>query len=146
MAFQGVMLGKKTWSWKFQGGPWPPWPLLLRKRWWVSVFGHFRSFFEQKIDPKLPRSHFSLKEFTKKYFSSIFQFSAKAMMTPPGDQTVTKKFWLVVNSEVLEGIKNMFSLCEHFFRVSCMFKQTLVVTIFRRTKNAIMTMINFSHL
>ena len=58
---------------------------------------------------------FLLKEFTKKNFSSKFQFSAKAMMTPPGDQTVTKKFWLVVNSEIFKGIKNMFNFCGHFF-------------------------------
>ena len=68
---------------------------------------------------------FSLKEFTKKNFSSKFQFSAKVMMAPPGGQTVTKKFWLVVNSEILKGIKNMFGLFEHFFRVSYMFKPTV---------------------
>ena len=28
---------------------------------WVSVFGPFRPIFGQKIDPKLPRSHFFLK-------------------------------------------------------------------------------------
>ena len=37
------------------------------------------------------------------------------MMTPPGDQSVTKKYWLVVNSEIFKGIKNMFSMCRHFF-------------------------------
>ena len=31
--FRGAKLGKNTWSWKFQGGPWPPWPLLLCKSW-----------------------------------------------------------------------------------------------------------------
>ena len=58
---------------------------------------------------------FSLKEFTKKIFSSKFQFSAKVMMAPPGGQTVTKKFLLVVNSEILKVIKNMVGLFKHFF-------------------------------
>ena len=46
-------------------------------------------------------------------------------MTPPGDQTVTKKFWLVVNSEIFKGIKNMFGLWGIFFRVTHMFKPTV---------------------
>ena len=25
-AFQWAKLGENTWFWKFQGGPWPPWP------------------------------------------------------------------------------------------------------------------------
>ena len=45
----------------------------------------------------------------------IFLSWPQAMMTPSGDQTVTKKFWLVVNSEIFKGIKNMFSLCGTFF-------------------------------
>ena len=92
---------------------------------WVSALGPFRPIFGQKIDPKLPRSHFFLKSIHQKNFSSKFQFSAKAMMTPPGDQTVTKKFWLVVNSEIFKGIKNMFSMCGHFFRVTHIFKPTV---------------------
>ena len=47
------------------------------------------------------------------------------MMTPPGGQTVTKKFCLVVNSEIFKGIKNMFGLFRHFFRVSHMLKPTV---------------------
>ena len=37
-------------------------------------------------------------------------------MAPPGGQTVTKIFWLVVNSEILKGIKNMFGLFEYFHK------------------------------
>ena len=74
---------------------------------------------DQFLDKKLIQNTleiiFSLKEFTKKNFGSKFQFSAKMMMAPPGGQTVTKKFSLVVNSEILKGIKNMFGLFEHFF-------------------------------
>ena len=58
----------------------------------MNIFGHFSSIFGQNNDPKYPRGDIFLKEFTKKDFSSKFQFSAKVMMTPPGDQTVTKKF------------------------------------------------------
>ena len=43
-------------------------------------------------------------------------------MVPPGGQLVTKFFGLVVNSETLKGIKNMFGLCQHFLRVSYKFK------------------------
>ena len=35
---------------------------------WVSVFWHFRSFFEQKIDPKSPRCHFFPKRIHQKNF------------------------------------------------------------------------------
>ena len=49
-------------------------------------------FLDKKIIQNNLEVIFSLKEFTKKNLSSKFQFSAKAMMTPPGDQTVTKKF------------------------------------------------------
>ena len=91
----------------------------------MDVLGHFIPIFGQKIDPKLPRSHFFLKEYSKKKnFSSKFQFSAKVMMVSPGGQTVTKTFWLVVNSEMLKGIKNIFWLCEQFFRVPYIFKPT----------------------
>ena len=34
----------------------------------MSVFGHSRSFFEQKIDPKLPRSHFFSKRIHQNKF------------------------------------------------------------------------------
>ena len=92
----------------------------------MNVFGPFRPIFGQETDPKLSRSHFFAKRIhQKKNFSSKFQFSAKAMMTPPGDQTVTKEFCLVVNLEIFKAIKNMFGLCGHFFRVSHMFKPTV---------------------
>ena len=35
---------------------------------WVSVFGAFRPIFWQKINPKLPRSHFFLKRIHNKKF------------------------------------------------------------------------------
>ena len=35
---------------------------------WVSVFGPFRPIFGQKIDPKLPRSHFFPKRIHQKKF------------------------------------------------------------------------------
>ena len=71
-------------------------------------------FLDKKLIQNTLEVIFSLIEFIKKNFSSKFQFSAKVMMAPPGGQTVTKKFLLVVNSEILKGIKNMFGLCEHF--------------------------------
>ena len=50
-------------------------------------------FLDKKNDPKFLKGNFFPKKIhQKKNFSSKFQFSAKAMMTPPGDQTVTKKF------------------------------------------------------
>ena len=81
----------------------------------VNVFGHFRPIFWQKMDPKYPGDNFLPKRIHQKKFRSKFQFSAKVMKAPPGGQTVTKNFWLVVNSEILKGIKNMFVLCLHFF-------------------------------
>ena len=38
------------------------------------------------------------------------------MIARPGGQTVTKVFCLVVNSEILKGIKNMIGLSEHILK------------------------------
>ena len=78
----------------------------------------FLNILEPFLDKKLIQNYleviFSLKEFTKKDLRSKFQFSAKVIFSPPGGQTVTKKFCLLVNSEILKGIKNMFCLCGDF--------------------------------
>ena len=58
----------------------------------VKVFGKFEPIFEQKMDPKLPGSHFPPKRIYQKNFNSRYQFSAKVMMAPPGGQVVTKNF------------------------------------------------------
>ena len=95
----------------------------------LAVSESFLGFLGSKnhVDPI-----FFMRQFTKKNFSSKFQFSAKAMMTPPGDQTVTKNFWLVVNSEIFKSIKNMFGLCGHFFLElrTCSSQQWYVLKIF----------------
>ena len=57
----------------------------------MNVFENFSLIFGQNIDPKYPRGIFFPKRIHQKNFSSKFKFSAKAMMAPPGGQTVTKK-------------------------------------------------------
>ena len=47
------------------------------------VFRHFRLIFGQKLIQNILEVIFALKEFTRKKFSSKFQFSEKVMMVPP---------------------------------------------------------------
>ena len=71
---------------------------------WVIVFGHLSQFDQNS-----------------------FQLLAKVMVAPPGGQTLPRKFWLLVNS----NIRNIFSLCKHFFRVlDCSYQQCPISPLF----------------
>ena len=82
-------------------------------------------FFDKKLIQNVLKVIFSPKEFTKKYFSSKFQFSAKVMFAPPGGQTVTIKLDLWSTQKYSKVSKICSAYAEIFLRLSYMLKPTV---------------------
>ena len=81
----------------------------------MNVFGHFRPIFEQEIDPKYPSGKFLPKRIHQKIFQLKIPLFCKSDDGATWCPNSYNKFWLMVNSEILKGIKNMFGLFQHFF-------------------------------